>query len=228
MVINYLESIFIYLIIANRSPVLLLLPLFLQLSLNTLNTLKLSSNCPSRYEVAAKNQARSRSGINDDRRQLCANFVISNLPIHPQRSVTTLTATMNCPSRTDDTDGREGWNQSPNLLAGTTRADFNGRTNATARRSLDPDVPGEDDPIAQSHIDTPPPLDKSGMGEKGPVVGEKGDVAGHVTTSGGNGGGGGEGGGALWGVCLLRWRRGVRGGICIAKMAVVSVLVRIR
>ena len=57
---------------------------------------------------------------------------------------------MNCPSRTDDTDGREGWNQSPNLLAGTTRADFNGRTNATARRSLDPDVLGEEVPIAQS------------------------------------------------------------------------------
>ncbi|KFY90935.1 hypothetical protein V498_05753 [Pseudogymnoascus sp. VKM F-4517 (FW-2822)] len=106
---------------------------------------------------------------------------------------------MNCPSRTDDTDGREGWNQSPNLLAGTTRADFNGRTNATARRSLDPDVPGEDVPIAQSHIDTPPPLDKGGMGEKGPVVGEKGDVTNHVTTGGDDGGGGGGGGGG-WGL----------------------------
>ncbi|KFX95049.1 hypothetical protein O988_05993 [Pseudogymnoascus sp. VKM F-3808] len=101
---------------------------------------------------------------------------------------------MNCPSRTDDTDGREGWNQSPNLLAGTTRADFNGRTNATARRSLDPDVPGEDVPIAQSHIDTPPP-EKGGAGEKGPVVGEKGDPTGHVMTGGGDGGGG-EGGGS--------------------------------
>ncbi|OBT74520.1 hypothetical protein VF21_06951 [Pseudogymnoascus sp. 05NY08] len=98
---------------------------------------------------------------------------------------------MNCPSRTDDTDGREGWNQSPNLLAGTTRADFNGRTNATARRSLDPDVPGEDVPIAQSIIDTPPPPEKGGLGEKGPVVGEKGDVMSHVTTGGGGGGGGG-------------------------------------
>ena len=102
---------------------------------------------------------------------------------------------MNCPSRTDDTDGREGWNQSPNLLAGTTRADFNGRTNATARRSLDPDVPGEDVPIAQSLVDTPPPPEKGGMGEKGPVVGEKGDLMGHVMTGGGDGGGGGSGGG---------------------------------
>lgn len=90
---------------------------------------------------------------------------------------------MNCPSRTDDTDGREGWNQSPNLLAGTTRADFNGRTNATARRSLDPDVPGEDVPIAQSHIDTPPP-EKGDVGETGPVVGKKGDLTGHVMTGG--------------------------------------------
>ena len=101
---------------------------------------------------------------------------------------------MNCPSRTDDTDGREGWNQSPNLLAGTTRADFNGRTNATARRTLDPDVPGEDVPIAQSHIDTPPPPEKGGLGEKGPVV-ENCDLMGHVTTGGGEGGGGGGGGG---------------------------------
>ncbi|OBT54519.1 hypothetical protein VE04_03992 [Pseudogymnoascus sp. 24MN13] len=101
---------------------------------------------------------------------------------------------MNCPSRTDDTDGREGWNQSPNLLAGTTRADFNGRTNATARRSLDPDVPGEDVPIAQSLVDTPPP-EKGGLGEKGPVVGEKGDLTDHVTTGGGDGGGSGGGGG---------------------------------
>lgn len=101
---------------------------------------------------------------------------------------------MNCPSRTDDTDGREGWNQSPNLLAGTTRADFNGRTNATARRSLDTDVPGEDIPIAQSLVDAPPPPEKGGLGEKGPVVGEKGDLMGHVMTGGGDGGGGGGGG----------------------------------
>ncbi|OBT96450.1 hypothetical protein VE01_05632 [Pseudogymnoascus verrucosus] len=103
---------------------------------------------------------------------------------------------MNCPSRTDDTDGREGWNQSPNLLAGTTRADFNGRTNATARRSLDPDVPGEDVPIAQSLVDTPPP-EKGGLGKKGPVVGEKGDLTHHVTTGGGDGGGGGDGEGGI-------------------------------
>lgn len=104
---------------------------------------------------------------------------------------------MNCPSRTDDTDGREGWNQSPNLLAGTTRADFNGRTNATARRSLDPGIPGDDIPIAQTHVDMPPP-GKGGVGEKGLPVGEKGDVMGHVTTTGGGGGGGGGEGG--WGV----------------------------
>ncbi|KFY80606.1 hypothetical protein V498_08786 [Pseudogymnoascus sp. VKM F-4517 (FW-2822)] len=89
---------------------------------------------------------------------------------------------MNCPSRTDDTDGRKGWNQSPNLLAGTTRADFNGCTNATARRSLDPDIPGDDIPIAQTHVE------RAGCWRKG-------DVMGHVTTaSGGGGGGGGEGG----------------------------------
>lgn len=43
---------------------------------------------------------------------------------------------MNCPSRTDNVDGHEGWNQNPNLLAGTTREDFNGRANSiTLRRA---------------------------------------------------------------------------------------------
>jgi hypothetical protein len=45
---------------------------------------------------------------------------------------------MNCPSRTDDVDGRQGWNQNPNLLTGTTREDFNGRTNARLLRRMDP------------------------------------------------------------------------------------------
>ncbi|KAL5346759.1 NRAMP-like transporter smf-3 [Pseudogymnoascus australis] len=83
---------------------------------------------------------------------------------------------MNCPSRTDDTDGREGWNQSPNLLAGTTRADFNGRTNATARRSLDPGIPGDDIPIAQTHVDMPPP-GKGEWGRKGCLLEKKISVA---------------------------------------------------
>jgi hypothetical protein len=64
---------------------------------------------------------------------------------------------MNCPSRTDDTDGREGWNQSPNLLAGTTREDFNGRTNATVRRRSDPDGLPDDVTSTQDSTDTPPP-----------------------------------------------------------------------
>jgi hypothetical protein len=104
--------------------------------------------------------------------------------------LTSLNLTMNCPSRTDDTDGHEGWNQSPNLLAGTTRADFNGRTNATARRTLDPDDL-EEVSIAPSHVDTPPPP------EKGAVVSGVVEMAGgdsHVTTGGGGDGGSGGGG----------------------------------
>lgn len=46
---------------------------------------------------------------------------------------------MNCPSRTDNTDGREGWNQNPNALEGATREDLNGRTNARLLRRLSPD-----------------------------------------------------------------------------------------
>lgn len=46
---------------------------------------------------------------------------------------------MNCPSRTDNVDGREGWNQNPNVLEGTTREDFNDRTNARLLRRLSPD-----------------------------------------------------------------------------------------
>ena len=43
---------------------------------------------------------------------------------------------MNCPSRTDDTDGRDGWNQNPNLLSGTTREDFNGMANTRILRRI--------------------------------------------------------------------------------------------
>lgn len=49
---------------------------------------------------------------------------------------------MNCPSRSDNTDGREGWNQSPNLLAGSTREDFNGMANARTFRRI----------VARNHI----------------------------------------------------------------------------
>lgn len=49
---------------------------------------------------------------------------------------------MNYPSRTDS-DGREGWNQSPNALAGTTREDFNGKTNDRLLRREDNDGPIE-------------------------------------------------------------------------------------
>ena len=106
---------------------------------------------------------------------------------------------MNCPSRTDDTDGREGWNQSPNLLAGATRADFNGRTNATARRTLDPDVLGEDVLIAQCNVDTPPPPPEK-RGVVPAVIGKPGEDS-HVTTGGwrddGSGGKGKGGSGRL-------------------------------
>jgi metal iron transporter len=48
---------------------------------------------------------------------------------------------MNCPSRTDNTDGRDGWNQSPNLLSGTTREDFNGMANARMLRRIESSDP---------------------------------------------------------------------------------------
>src|SRR5690348_15564727 len=102
---------------------------------------------------------------------------------------------MNCPSRTDDTDGREGWNQSPNLLAGTTREDFNGRTNATARRSLDPDALGDDVAIARLDLDLPPPLAEKKGGEKVSVVADAVEGEGHVIYDDGRGGVGGGGGG---------------------------------
>lgn len=63
---------------------------------------------------------------------------------------------MNCPSRTDDVDGREGWNQSPNLLAGTTREDFNGRANTIFRRRIDPDGPSNEVPLDQLSDVNPP------------------------------------------------------------------------
>lgn len=102
---------------------------------------------------------------------------------------------MNCPSRTDDTDGREGWNQSPNLLAGTTREDFNGRTNSTARRTLDLDGLDDDATRTQDHIDTPPPEE---------VLAEvklvKSHVSPVVSLAGDGGAGGGGGGGGLRGL----------------------------
>lgn len=50
---------------------------------------------------------------------------------------------MNCPSRTDETDEREGWNQSPPALAAdlTTRSDLNGIVNLRMQRDHLP--PGE-------------------------------------------------------------------------------------
>ncbi len=48
---------------------------------------------------------------------------------------------MNCPSRTDNPNGREGWNQSPNLHSGTTREDFNGMANARVLRRIEPGEP---------------------------------------------------------------------------------------
>ena len=48
---------------------------------------------------------------------------------------------MNCPSRTDNTDGREGWNQSPNLLSATTREDFNGMANTRILRRIESNDP---------------------------------------------------------------------------------------
>jgi metal iron transporter len=48
---------------------------------------------------------------------------------------------MNCPSRTDNPSGREGWNQSPNLHSGTTREDFNGIANTRVLRRADPGEP---------------------------------------------------------------------------------------
>ena len=48
---------------------------------------------------------------------------------------------MNCPSRTDNADGRDGWNQSPNLLSGSTREDFNGMANTRILRRIDSSDP---------------------------------------------------------------------------------------
>jgi len=98
---------------------------------------------------------------------------------------------MNCPSRTDDPDGREGWNQSPNLLAGTTREDFNGRTNDTVRRGSDPDGLRDDVTCARDNIDTPPPK---------MLVPDIKQLDGHVSdpnAAGGEGGGGPGGRGML-------------------------------
>lgn len=48
-----------------------------------------------------------------------------------------LANTMNCPHRPDNGNGREGWNQSPNLLSGTTREDFNGKANTRVLRGVE-------------------------------------------------------------------------------------------
>jgi hypothetical protein len=48
---------------------------------------------------------------------------------------------MNCPSRTDNPNGREGWNQSPNLHSGSTREDFNGMANTRVLRRIGPGEP---------------------------------------------------------------------------------------
>jgi metal iron transporter len=48
---------------------------------------------------------------------------------------------MNYPSRTDNPNAREGWNQSPNLHSGTTREDFNGMANTRVLRRIEPGEP---------------------------------------------------------------------------------------
>lgn len=63
---------------------------------------------------------------------------------------------MNCPSRTDNPNGREGWNQNPNLHSGTTREDFNGMANTRVLRRMErgePALMNSDDevPDAQGH-----------------------------------------------------------------------------
>jgi len=60
---------------------------------------------------------------------------------------------MNCPSRTDNPSGREGWNQSPNLHSGTTREDFNGMANARVLRRIEPSEP----PQIKSDNEVPDP-----------------------------------------------------------------------
>lgn len=95
---------------------------------------------------------------------------------------------MNCPSRTDDTDGREGWNQSPNLLAAdiTTKEDFNGRTNDIARGSADTDGVIEDASSPRRNIEIPPKLPDSATKQ----------LDGHVTIPAAEGEGGGRSGDA--------------------------------
>jgi hypothetical protein len=50
---------------------------------------------------------------------------------------------MNCPSRTDNVDGREGWNQNPNHLSNTTRQDLNGIANSRMLRRSESEQPAE-------------------------------------------------------------------------------------
>lgn len=102
---------------------------------------------------------------------------------------------MNCPSRNDDTTGREGWNQSPHPLALTTNEDFNGRTNAVANGGAD----GQqviDEITRDGPIDNPPPkLPDSEKQLDGthvtiPSVGDEGE--------GGGRGGAGDGKLGIW------------------------------
>ena len=95
---------------------------------------------------------------------------------------------MNCPSRTDDNDGREGWNQSPNLFAAdiTTKEDFNGRTNDIAHGSADADGVIEDASSLRRNIEVPPKLPNSATKQ----------LDGHVTIAAAGGEGGGRSGDA--------------------------------
>jgi metal iron transporter len=53
---------------------------------------------------------------------------------------------MNCPLRSDDGDGRQGWNQNPNSMDGTTRQDLNGMANTRVLRRIESHDPTLDEP----------------------------------------------------------------------------------
>jgi metal iron transporter len=53
---------------------------------------------------------------------------------------------MNCPLRADDGDGRQGWNQNPNSMDGTTRQDLNGMANTRVLRRVESHDPTLDEP----------------------------------------------------------------------------------
>lgn len=67
---------------------------------------------------------------------------------------------MNYPERTDDQDGREGWNQNPNAFAGSSREDFNGKANDRILRRSDNDGPIEISPSDQNP-DSPQPRNRN-------------------------------------------------------------------